>query len=108
LESWLDGWGGRDPSVVAWVVSLSVASVDVVVLVRVDEGERVVVEVYLTNRDSVSSQVANGCGFDGSNSNRPSPVSQQPGEWSQQKEVSVPVTLEQEGMYVKAGTVHVG
>jgi hypothetical protein len=85
---------------VAGVVSLSVASVEVVVLV--------VVEVYLTNRDSVSSQVANGCGFDGSNSNRPSPVSQQPGEWSQQKEVSVPVTLEQEGMYVKAGTVHVG
>ena len=76
------------------------ASVDVVVLLVVvdDEEEIVDVEVTLTNRDSVSSQMANGCGFEGSSSNRPSPVSQQPGEWSQQKDVSLPVTLEQEGM----------
>jgi hypothetical protein len=85
---------------VAGVVSLSVASVEVVVLVVVDDDvERVVdVEVTGTNRDLASSQTANGCGFDGNNSIRPSPVSQQPGEWSQQKDVSLPVTLEQEGM----------
>lgn len=73
---------------------------DVVVLAVVEVEEVVVVVVVddtLTNWDLASSQIAKGCGFDGSNSNRPSPVSQQPGEWSQQKDVSLPVTLAHDG-----------
>jgi hypothetical protein len=68
------------------------AAVDVEVVVAVERG------FTTMNWDFMLSQVAHGSGFDGSNSNRPLPVLQQLAVWSQQKDVSVFVTLPQDTM----------
>ena len=54
------------------------------------------VDFTTTNFDLVLSQVAHASGFEGSNSNRPVPELQQSTVWSQQDDVSLPVTLPQE------------
>lgn len=62
-----------------------------------EEEEELVCWMTLTNSFDCVSHRAKTCGLDGSTSNRAMPSSQQKGrEWSQQKDVSVLVTLEQD------------
>lgn len=72
------------------VVALAVVDEEVDVVVAVERG------LTTTNWDLVLSQVAHASGFEGSNSNRPVPESQQSTIWSQQNEMSLPVTLPQD------------
>lgn len=76
------------------VLLVALVDIDVVVLAIVDM--EVVVAVTATNRVCSSSQIANGCGFEGSRSNRSMPRSQQPSVFEQQNDVSLPVTLAQD------------
>jgi hypothetical protein len=84
------------------VAVLVTAVVDVVASVELAVVERELVVVAgesgftTTNWDFVLSQVAHASGFGGSNSTRPTVVSQQSAVWSQQNEVSLLVTLLQD------------
>jgi hypothetical protein len=74
-------------------VDVGVVVLDIVEVETVVDGERALTTM---NLDFVLSQVAHASGFEGSNSNRPTPVLQQLTVPSQQKDVSLPVTLPQD------------
>ena len=87
--------------VTAAVVAVDSAGAVVLAVVEAELGAVVVVfaverGLTTTNWDFKLSHVAQGSGFEGSSSNRPSPESQQPTVWSQQNDVSLPVTLPQD------------